>query len=108
MQSRVPLGPGKFHVVVLVYNELHSFFQIVCTDYMQFNHEPSVKSTSVIGHLRKGKLKLVYPERKVVAGGKIVIFFFISTLCYALLLRAAKFCSQRLNFGISFSQIVQS
>ena len=50
-----------------------------------------MKSTSVIGHLRKGKLKLVYPEKKVVAGGKIVIFFFISTLCYALLLRAAKF-----------------
>ena len=55
-----------------------------------------MKSTSVIGHLRKGKLKLVYPEKKVVAGGKIVIFFFISTLCYALLLRAAKLCSQRL------------
>ena len=30
MQSRGPLGPGKFHVVVLVRNRLHSMGHVVC------------------------------------------------------------------------------
>ena len=57
-----------------------------------------------VGHLWKGKLKLLKTEKKrlLLVGN----FFFISTLFYALLLCAAKLCSQR-PFDISFSQIVE-
>ena len=38
MQSRVPLGPGKFHVVVLVTHDMNPYVtQTVSLGYLWFN-----------------------------------------------------------------------